>query len=687
MLRNVRIGRRIAAGVVPAAIVLLVLSGLLIARELETGRQARRLGEAAQLAVKANAAIHEIQRERGGSSLFLSSKGAQFGSELAKQRTETDRRVADLTAALDQLSPDTVELLGNAAPGAVRSDLKNLPGLRAGVDRQEIAAADAVRGYSGSIAQLTGLVAQSRAASTDISTTRLVTSFLELTEAKESAGIERATGAAGFAAGKFDQALLRRFVEVGARQQQSLAAFIRDASEGSKAALAASLTSEVEEPVKRMRAAATDSQAGGLPSDITAPLWFAAATRRIDAMKTVEDHLGAEIIDRAESTHAAASRGILLLSLGTALLLALTAAVMTIVARSIVGPVSDLAAEMGRLSAGDISVRLAGAEFTDEIADMVRATQIFRENSEARQRLEAERSETERKAAESRRAMLNDLADQFEATVKAKVAEVAEATNQIGRTSGSMADHSNKNGGRSMRVAEAAAATKELAAVVSAATQELSASVNEIASQVAMSSEIARRAVSDVSATTSQMGDLLASVQSIGEIVGLISDIASQTNLLALNATIEAARAGEAGKGFAVVAGEVKSLANQTARATEDITRQVTAIQDSTRRMSANIEGVANTIHSIDEYSSAIAGAVQQQEAATQEIASNIENVANQASNVTGSVTQLSKSTISSCAGTLRVIWSADSLAAIVDALTLEVGAFLTIVRTDRSAG
>ena len=680
MLRNIRIGRRIALGVIPAAVVLLILFGLLVGREMNTARQARRLGEIAVLAVKTNAAIHEIQRERGGSSLFLASKGAQFGAELAELRKGTDRGSAQLTAALDQLSPDTVDALG-AMPRTAKASLAGVAALRGRVDRQEVGAPEAVAAYSDTVLRLIELVARSRSVSTDPVSTRQVTSLLELTEAKENAGIERATGAAGFAAGKFEPALYRRFTEIGARQQQSLDAFVRDSSESSKAALAGALTEEIEAPVRQMRTAVFEGAAGS----IAGPAWFAAASRHIDAMKSVEDRLGGEIIEQAGRAYDTASRNLMILAAGTAALLVATAALLLVVARSIVRPVTELAREMARLSAGDISVRLAGVEFADEIADMVRATQIFREHSEARQQFEAERAEQDRQAAEARRTMLNALADQFEATVKTKVAEVGQASMRIGRTSGTMAEHSNSNGGRSMRVAEAAAATRELASVVSAATQELSASVNEIAGQVAKSSQVARQAVADVGATSSQMGALSTAVQSIGEIVNLISDIASQTNLLALNATIEAARAGEAGKGFAVVAGEVKSLANQTARATEDITRQVSAIQESTSKMTANIEGVANTIRWIDEYSSAIAGAVQEQEAATKEIAVNIESVAQRASEVTVSVSQLSKSTIASCAGTLRVIWSAETLSLVVKALDGEVGSFLSIVRSDRA--
>jgi len=151
--------------------------------------------------------------------------------------------------------------------------------------------------------------------------------------------------------------------------------------------------------------------------------------------------------------------------------------------------------------------------------------------------------------------------------------------------------------------------------------------------------------------------------------------------LLALNATIEAARAGDAGKGFAVVANEVKHLANQTAKATEDIARQVTGIQDSSRRMGASIGGVVDTIRSLDEISSAIAGAVQQQEAATREIAANIDEVATQADTVSKSVGGLSRTSAMTCAGTVRVIWSAESLTEVVGSLTGETDDFLRRVR------
>jgi methyl-accepting chemotaxis protein len=170
-------------------------------------------------------------------------------------------------------------------------------------------------------------------------------------------------------------------------------------------------------------------------------------------------------------------------------------------------------------------------------------------------------------------------------------------------------------------------------------------------------------------------------VRSIGEVVALINDIASQTNLLALNATIEAARAGDAGKGFAVVAGEVKTLASQTAKATDDIARNISAVEESTRAMSGKIERVVSAIRSLDESSSAIAGAVQQQEAATRLIASHIDEVATQAVAVSKSVTALAKSSTLSSAGTVRVIWSSSTLRQVVQELSAEAQQFVDRVR------
>jgi len=269
----------------------------------------------------------------------------------------------------------------------------------------------------------------------------------------------------------------------------------------------------------------------------------------------------------------------------------------------------------------------------------------------------------------------------FEKNVHEMVSEVSNATVGIGRTAQTMAARSESAGGRSITVGEAAETTTQLASAVSESTRQLALAINEIAQQVTQSAEVAQNAVSDIGETVNHMNGLAESVSQIGVVVQLINDIAAQTNLLALNATIEAARAGEAGKGFAVVANEVKNLANQTARATDDISRQVGAVQDAARAAASGVEGVVATIRTIDGIASAIAGAVQEQEAVTRDISSHIDEVATKASEVSENVAHLSQSTAQACGGTVRVIWSARSLSKVVEALNAEVNQYVSKVR------
>ncbi len=348
-----------------------------------------------------------------------------------------------------------------------------------------------------------------------------------------------------------------------------------------------------------------------------------------------------------------------------------------ILSQVVTRPIGAMIGVMGRLAEGDTAVAIDFVERRDEVGSMARAVKIFKDHmldaDSLRQAQEREREQ----ASGDRAAALQAMADEFDRTVKVKVAGVEAATTGIRTSAQAMASRSERSGSRSLDVGQAARITTERSSAAACATRSLAQSINMVARKVNQSAVIARQAVDDVSTTAHRMVDLSAVVQSIGDVVSLISEIAAQTNLLALNATIEAARAGEAGKGFAVVAGEVKHLAAQTAKATGEISAQVAAIQASTDEMRGSIGSVVETIRTMDEISAAIAGAVREQEAAAGDIAADIDEVAVQARLVSESVVDLAKSSAQSCAGTVRVIWCAKTLAKVVDDLGIEAEQFL----------
>ncbi|BAE53107.1 Methyl-accepting chemotaxis protein [Paramagnetospirillum magneticum AMB-1] len=362
--------------------------------------------------------------------------------------------------------------------------------------------------------------------------------------------------------------------------------------------------------------------------------------------------------------------------IGAVIILALGLLAVWLLARGISLPLQGITRVMHTLAAGDLSVEAPFTHRGDEVGEMARAVEVFKRNALDKRRMEDEAQEL-RRQEDLARAARDEAAAEHALGVQAKVASVDKATDAIRSTAKAMSQRSERSGSLSLDMGDAAQITSERATVVSEATRQLALSVDEIAHQVSCANDVTQKTVASVEETASQMEGLSTAVRAIGDIVHLISDIASQTNLLALNATIEAARAGEAGKGFAVVAGEVKHLANQTARATEDISRQVEGIQDSTQGMAERIGEVVGLIRTLDGVSSAIAGAIQQQDAATREIASNVEQVARQADKVSGAVSQLAQASAKTCAGTIRVMWSAKGLAQTVDGLTSETESFL----------
>ena len=298
------------------------------------------------------------------------------------------------------------------------------------------------------------------------------------------------------------------------------------------------------------------------------------------------------------------------------------------IGRSISNPLGQLGARMQQLAEGKLDGEIPGAGRGDEIGAMAATVQIFKDNAVRIRGLEQAEAEVQARATAERRAAMENIAGEFERSVTGIVRSVSTAAAGMQTTAQSMTATASDASARAATVGAASQSSSDNVGTVAAAAEELSSSVAEISRQVLRSSEIASKAVGDAERTNATVGALSTGAEKIGEVVKLIHSIAAQTNLLALNATIEAARAGESGRGFAVVASEVKALANQTAKATEEISAQVAAMQASTSEAVASIGGITETIAQMSEITVSISSAVEQQGGATREIARNIQSVA-----------------------------------------------------------
>ncbi|WP_096702218.1 HAMP domain-containing methyl-accepting chemotaxis protein [Magnetospirillum sp. 15-1] len=365
---------------------------------------------------------------------------------------------------------------------------------------------------------------------------------------------------------------------------------------------------------------------------------YAAFTPAFD--KIVEFADAQENLVRAENDHVRHNVTMVATALsGTATLLFIVLA--TVIGRSIVRPVKGITGVMTALSGGDRQITVPYADNRDEIGEMARSVQVFKDGLIRAEQLEAEaRAEQEREVQRGRKREL--LTADFDVMIRRVIAKVDSTVQNVHSTSSSLHAAAEQTSRQSAAVAAAAEEASSNIQTVASAAEELGVSTQEISRRVQDTTRITQEAVDGVQTADATVEGLSTAAQKIGEIVGLITDIAAQTNLLALNATIEAARAGEAGKGFAVVANEVKHLATQTAKATSEIAEQIGGIQSTTQSAVAAIKTVGAAIGRVDEVVSSIAAAVEEQNAATQEIVRNVQEAANGNHEVTSNITEVS---------------------------------------------
>ncbi len=370
------------------------------------------------------------------------------------------------------------------------------------------------------------------------------------------------------------------------------------------------------------------------------------------------------------------------LSIGACIASVLLGVVMLLLtSRSIVTPVRGMTQAMSRIAAGDLTLEVPARDRQDEVGEMAQALQVFKENALQVEQLRREHEEAAVHAAKERRQAMLDMADKFESSVLGVVKGVAASSTEMQSTAKSMSQIAQETSSQAASVAAASTQANANVETVAAATEELSASIGEISSRVAEAAQIADKAAETSNSTAQTVGKLAAASAKIGEVVELINTIASQTNLLALNATIEAARAGDAGKGFAVVASEVKGLANQTAKATEEIAAQISAVQTETNNAVQAINSISQIINQVKDISSSIAAAVEEQGAATKEISNNVQQASQGTREVSTNVVSVTEAATQTGVAAEQVLTTASELAQNADVLRKEVDGFLANIR------
>jgi methyl-accepting chemotaxis protein len=645
MLQKLKIAERIALILFIPLIGMVILVGKNLMEEQAYLTRIKKGAAFVDFSRNISDTVHVIQRERGASLSVLSAADPKpFLANLDRYRVETDKALTEMNTTIVTLRAANVN--GDMVRKLVEVEkaTQSLPQIRKSVDARSIKASEVIKLYSSTVSELIGSVSLLVAYFDGSDVSANVASLRAAMLMKEYSGLERGTGAALIASGKLDAELYDRMQGFVGRQSAYMLDFKEYAAKEPLENFENLSKGPLFNSVSDLRQAITNFMRAQTPVAIEPSQWWNATTSRIDSLKEFEQAIVRDIdnhIDHLIKSTQSQMRMIVVLELGMLVLISILA---WIIARSLSKPLQKAAQELDAITQGDLTVGNRPKMPTrSEVGRILNAVSTFAKVMREQEDLKREASEMEKRQDSLRRTVLMDMATQVEGATIKGLDLIVLCADDLRAKSSQMRDALDSAGLSSQNAASKAADSSALNEQADSLAHQMSEAIAEIAKQVERGNSLTQVAVERAKRSQTSIDTLSRSAGEIRSILEVVSQIASQTNLLALNATIEAARAGEAGRGFAVVAGEVKALADQTARFTDQIASKVNDIQTATASSVSSIQDIGHSIDDLSQMVTAVSAAIEEQSVAAQGVSEAMTFARGAVGEVTASANQIAK--------------------------------------------